>query len=215
MSKPIIVIGAGGHAKVVIGSLLAAGAEIIGALDDDVSLHGKNILGVAVLGGDSVLAGHEPKNVMLVNGIGSTSVPERRQAVFERLKEQGYGFAAVIHPSAVIAADVETGEGSQIMAGAVVQPGVRMGCNVIINTRAGIDHECRIGGHVHIAPGATLSGEVTVGEGSHIGTGATVIEGVSIGNRSVIGAGAAVIGDVAGGATVTGVPAREPSGKTK
>ncbi len=215
MSRPIIVIGGGGHAKVVIHALRAAGAEVIAAVDKDESLHGTTIAGIPVAGGDEALEGHPPEAVHLVNGVGSVSTPEIRKAVFERFGARGYAFAGLVHPSAVVADDVETGEGSQVMAGAVVQPGARLGRNVIINTRASVDHDCRIGDHVHIAPGATLSGEVTVGEGSHVGTGASVIQGVSIGAGCVIGAGAAVTGDVPDGATVTGVPATKSGGRAE
>jgi UDP-perosamine 4-acetyltransferase len=215
LSRPIIVIGAGGHAKVVIHALRDIGAEVIAAVDTDARLHGTEIAGVPVIGGDEAIESHPPGTVHLVNGVGSVSTPEIRRAVFVRLVAQGYEFAGLIHPSAVIASDVKPGQGSQIMAGAVVQPGTLIGANSIINTRASVDHDCRIGDHVHIAPGATLSGEVTVGEGSHIGTGASVIQGIFIGDRSVVGAGAAVIGDVPDGVTVTGVPAREITRKAK
>ena len=94
------------------------------------------------------------------------------------------------------------------MAGAVIQPGTRLGVNTIVNTRASIDHDCIIGDHVHIAPGAVLSGEVRVGNCSHIGCGATIVQGVKLGEATVIGAGAVVLKDVPDGTTVVGVPAR-------
>jgi len=208
VSRPLIIIGAGGHAKVLINALRDCGADIIGALDADPGLHGSEVLGVAVLGDDTAISGHAPGGVYLVNGIGSVSRPDARKAAFERFTGKGYEFAGVTHPSAVVARDVAVGPGSQIMAGCVVQPGAVIGADCIINTRAGIDHDSTIGDHVHIAPGATLCGNVRVGDCSHVGSGATVIQNAVIGAGCVVAAGATVVGNVAGGTTVFGNPAR-------
>lgn len=208
MSLPLIVLGAGGHAKVLLDALLASSARIIGIVDPEPALAGATLLGVPVLGGDEIVAGHAPGAIRLVNGLGSVGYPARRQALFDRFKEQGYAFASVIHPGAIVAADTILGEGVQVMAGAVIQPGCRLGRNVIVNTRAAVDHDCGIGDHVHIAPGVTLSGGVRIGASSHVGTGATVIQGICIGERSLVGAGALLVKDVPAGVTVVGVPAK-------
>lgn len=209
MSLPVIILGAGGHAKVLIDALLASSAVLAGVVDPDPELAGATILGVPVLGGDDVVREFPPPEVRLVNGLGSVGLPIKRQQLFNRFKALGYSFASVIHPSAVIALDVVLGEGSQIMAGAVIQPGCRIGDNVIINTRASVDHDCVTGDHVHVAPGVTLSGGVQLGAGSHVGTGVTVIQGVVIGNDCLVAAGAVVTKDVIAGTKVRGVPARE------
>jgi len=208
MSMPVIVIGAGGHAKVLVDALLASSAVIAGIVDSDPALIRTTILGVPVIGGDDVVGDFTTSEVRLVNGLGSVGLPAKRQQLFERFKGLGHTFASVVHPSAVVAPDVEIGEGSQIMAGAVVQPGCRIGVNVIINTRASVDHDCVVGDHVHIAPGVTLSGAVTVGEGTHIGTGATVIQGISVGSGALVAAGSVVIRDVQHGSIVIGVPGK-------
>lgn len=208
MSEPVLILGGGGHAKVLVEALLANHALIAGIVDADPGLRGKTVLGVPVLGGDELVGDYPPASLQLVNGIGSVGLPATRRAVYQRFAAQGYRFAVVLHPAAVVASDVELAEGAQIMAGAVIQPGCRIGRNVIINTRASVDHDCVIGDHVHIAPGCTLSGAVTVGAGCHIGTGATVIQGVKIGAGSVVGAGAVVTRDIEAGVTVVGVPAR-------
>lgn len=208
MSVPVIILGAGGHAKVLIEALLASSAVITGVVDPNLKLAESSILGVQVLGGDEVVNEFPPSEIQLVNGLGSVGFPVKRQQIFERFTSMGYNFATVIHPSVVIASDVVMGEGVQIMAGAVIQPGCIVGDNAIINTRASVDHDCNIGNHVHIAPGVTLSGGVTVGEASHIGTGATVIQGINIGGGCVIGAGALVLKDVPSFITVVGVPAK-------
>lgn len=209
MNLPVLILGAGGHAKVLVDALLASSAVIAGIVDPDPKLSGANILGVPVLGGDDVVGQFPAAEIQLVNGLGSIGVPVKRQQLFERFKGMGYNFATVVHPSAVLALDVELGEGAQVMAGAVIQAGSRIGRNTIINTRASIDHDCIIGNHVHIAPGVTLSGGVTVGEGTHIGTGATVVQGINIGKGCLVAAGAVVVRDVAAHTRVYGVPARE------
>lgn len=209
MSLPLIILGAGGHAKVLIDALLASSAVIAGIVDPDLSLSGATISGVPVLGGDEVVNEFPPTLIRLVNGLGSVGLPIKRQQLYEKFKGLGYSFASVVHPSAVIASDVILGEGAQVMAGAVIQPGSRIGINSIINTRTSVDHDCTIGGHIHIAPGVTLSGMVTVGKLTHIGTGATVIQGITIGCGCLIAAGAVVTKDIVDGARVQGIPARE------
>lgn len=208
MSDAVLIVGGGGHAKVLVEALLANAAIIAGIMDADSALLGKQVLGVPVLGDDQLLDEYPTDAVRLVNGIGSTGLPVGRRGIFERFTARGFGFATVVHPSAVIASDAELGEGAQVMAGAVLQPGCRIGANVIINTRASVDHDCIIGDHTHIAPGVTLSGGVSIGAGCHVGTGATVIQGITIGAGSVVGAGAVVTKDVAAGVTVVGVPAK-------
>ena len=208
MTKPVLVIGAGGHANVVIDTLKRCDMDILGALDSDASRHGTSILGIPILGGDDIVTTHEPKNILLANGIGSTSDITNRRKVFERFRKQDYVFTALTHPSAIIAEDVVIGEGSQIMAGVVIQPGTRIGMNCIINTRASVDHDCTLGNHIHIAPGAVLSGNVVIANNVHVGTGASVIHGMKIGQQSIIGAGAAVVKSVGANETVTGVPAK-------
>ena len=193
----------------LIDALLASSGVIVGIVDPNPALAGTKILGVPVLGGDDVVDEYPPSQVQLVNGLGSVGLPIKRQQLFEKFKGLGYNFAAVVHPTAVVASDVVLSEGVQVMAGAVIQPGCRIGINSVINTRASVDHDCIISDHVHISPGVTLSGGISVGVCSHIGTGATVIQGISIGNGCLVAAGAVVTKDIADGAKVRGVPARE------
>lgn len=208
MNLPIIVLGAGGHAKVVIEALQRSGSPLLGVVEVDPARKGEHVLGVEILGDDEVVLAYRPDQVLLANGLGSVGIPQRRREIFNRFSARGYRFASVVHPAAVVAADVEVGEGTQIMAGAIVQPGCRLGVNSIVNTRASVDHDCRIGDHAHIAPGVTLSGDVVVGETSHLGTGVTVIQGMTIGSLVLVAAGAVVVDDVVDGATVKGIPAR-------
>ncbi len=166
------------------------------------------------LGDDNSVEGFCAGEVLLVNGLGSVSTAGRRTILFDRFKEKRCRFATVVHPSAIIARDVQLGEGCQIMAGAVIQAGVRCGDNVIINTHSSVDHDSSVGAHTHISIGSTVSGDVDIGEKVYVGAGSTVIQGVSIGTGCLIAAGAVVIRDVADYERVAGVPARRMKNKT-
>lgn len=205
--KPVILLGAGGHAKVLLDILLEKNIEVLGIAEKDGTDLPSGLYGVPVIGSDSDVQQYPPDKVELVNGIGSVGSTALRQKVYERFKRQGYRFTQVIHPRAVVSIRAELGEGVQIMAGAVVNIGTRIKEDSIINTNASVDHDCLIGAHVHIAPGVTLSGGVTVGEGSHIGTGASVMQGIEIGANVIVGAGAVVIDNIETGKTICGVPA--------
>lgn len=208
MSMPVIVLGAGGHAKVLINALQLCSVEILGITDPAPTLVGQDVLGVPIIGTDDELKNHSAEKVQLVNGLGSVGLPKARYRLFDECKKQGFAFATVVHPTAIVAADVEIGEGSQIMAGAVLQPGVSIGDNAVINTRASLDHDCTIGSHTHIAPGVTLSGNVHVGNEAHVGAGASVVQGVKIGNDSLVGAGSVVLKDIPAGVKAYGCPTK-------
>jgi UDP-perosamine 4-acetyltransferase len=204
-----LIIGAGGHAKVLIDAMRTRSIEPSGITDVDPEKTGTTILGVPIIGNDDIIKKYSSVSTHLVNGLGSVRTDNARRRIFARFSDDGYRFEAVIHFSAIIAADVLWLEGIQIMAGVVIQTGCRFGKNVLVNTRASIDHDCQIGDHVHIAPGVILSGGVSVKDDSHIGTGATIIQNISIGRRSMVAAGAVVTKDVADGVMVAGIPARE------
>ena len=208
MNKPIIIIGAGGHAKVLLDTLLLQGVSVLGISDTDPPKIGSSLFGIKVFGGDEIFKDFPPASVHCVNGLGSINSMDLRKKLFESYKDKGYFFAQVIHPSALIAREVTIGEGSQIMAGAIIQPSTSIGKNCILNTGVSIDHDCEIQDHVHVAPGVTLSGSVKVGRESHIGTGAVVIQNITIGERVLIAAGAVVTQNIPDGVHVKGVPAR-------
>lgn len=208
MELPVLVIGAGGHGRVVADALRMSGHIVLGFLEANLDQHGIIIDELKVLGGDDRLSEYPPDAINLANGIGSTVSTEARRTVYERLKRGDYRFETVCHPTAIIARSAQIFSGVQIMAGAVIQPGVIIGENTIINTGALVDHDCIIEKHCHVAPGVVLSGDVQVGDGCHIGTGVSVIQGIVIGEGSLVAAGAVVIQDVPPNAWVGGVPAR-------
>jgi len=195
IKKRIIVLGAGGHAKVLIEVLRHSDHEIIGITDPYV-LKKPDFFEVKILGGDDQVLNYAPSEIVLVNAIGSTPNNNLRRALAEKMEKEGYSFIQVIHSSAVIATDVDIGWGAQIMAGVVMQSSVRIGASCIINTGVNIDHDCVIGEHCHLAPGVTLSGNVTIGKRTHIGTGTSIIQGVTVGQNCVIAAGSILYKDV-------------------
>ena len=186
MSIPAIVVGVGGHARVLIDALRLNKVQILGVTDAAPEKIDQAKINLPVLGKDEVISKHSPRDVLLVNGLGQVNVNPRRADLFTSFKEKGYTFATVIHPNVIIASGVRLGEGVQIMAGVIIQTGSVIGANTIINTGASVDHDCIIGPHVHLAPGVILSGSVVVGEGSHLGTGAVVVNNVQIEKNSFI-----------------------------
>lgn len=210
--KPFIILGGGGHAKVVASMLRQLGKSVLGYTDPNP----KTILDgqTEYLGTDDILATYDSDDVHYVIGLGSIGPVDARRRLFMEQQDRGASqqdrgasFPALVHPFATVAPEATLGAGSQVMAGAVVQAGATIQQNVLVNTGATVDHDCTVGAHTHIAPGCTLSGSVTVEEKVHIGTGATIIQGCAIGKRSVVGAGAVVLEDVEADVTVVGVPA--------
>lgn len=206
---PLVMLGAGGHAKVLLALAAAAGREVQGLCDPVLAQQGlANWRGVPVLGDDTYLDRLDPHGVELVLGMGQLVGQGLRSRLYRGLQARGFGFAVLVHPAAWIAPDVRLGEGVQIMAGAVVQPDCCIGENTIINTRTSIDHDCRIGSHVHVAPAATLCGGVVVGDNAFVGSGATLIQGLRVGEGAVVGAGVTLVRDLPPFHRALGAPAR-------
>lgn len=202
MSKDVIIIGAGGHAKVIADIIYKSGDNLIGFLDDNLANKGKEIyLGKKVLGTTKDIENYN-KNYFII-GIGNNSIRKKIN------NENNLKLYTAIHPSAIIAQDVKIGTGSVIMAGVVINPGTVIGKNCIINTCSSLDHDNLLEDYVHISPGAHLAGTVSVKEGTWICTGAIVKNNITIGKNNIIGAGGVVIKDIIEeNATYIGVPAR-------
>jgi sugar O-acyltransferase (sialic acid O-acetyltransferase NeuD family) len=205
MSMSVIILGAGGHAKVLI-EIVRHQASIKGISDPIVKQ--SSLMGVPIIGNDQVIFGMRPEEIRLVNGVGTSRTTSRRKRLFEFYKASGYSFLSLIHSSAIISSEAILAEGVQLMAGSVIQPSCEIGCNTIVNTKASVDHDCKVGAHVHLAPGTTLCGGISVGSGTLVGAGATILPGIRIGENCIIGAGALVTKDVPDGVKVMGIPAR-------
>lgn len=191
MNKSIILIGAGGHAKVLLEVLRLCQKDVIGIIDVNLE-KGSNHFGLNVIGNDEEIKNFSPGDVSLVNGLGSLPKQTARWKIAEEYNKKGFIFEKVIHPTAIIANDTHLEEGVQIMAGSILQPGISIGAHSIINTHASIDHDCNIGQNVHIAPGVTLSGHVKIGNNSHVGTGANIIQSINLPAHTIIRAGETV-----------------------
>ena len=198
--KEIIVIGAGGHSKVVISALRASGQKPIAVLDDDPNKHGSLILEVPVRGARNLL--REIRADGVVMAIGNNRTRKRIAS------ELDVAWVSVIHPSAEVDPTARVGAGTVVFAGAIIQPDTVLGEHSIINTGASVDHDCIIGDFTHLAPGVRLAGDVHVGEGTLMGIGSVAIPGVRIGNWVTIGAGAAVIANIESDTVASGLPAR-------
>jgi sugar O-acyltransferase (sialic acid O-acetyltransferase NeuD family) len=200
----LAILGAGGHAKVVIATARAAGRTELACYDDAVAARGRELLGVAVVGPLAEIL--EDPEAEAVLAIGSNAA---RQQLAARARCR---FATLVHPFTAIDPSVRLGAGTVVFAGAVIQPDTSLGEHVIVNTGGSIDHDCRVGSYAHLGPGVRLAGTVDVGEGAFVGIGSAVIPGVRIGAWSTVGAGAAVVRDIPDGATAVGVPARPRPG---
>ncbi len=203
-----VVIGAGGHAKVILDILQCQREiEVAAFLDDDPQKLHRRFCGVPVIGPTGEIEGGQSGLGVegIIVAIGNNAIRER---FFTRARQLGFLVPCAIHPSAVLAKSVETGEGVVVMAGAVVNPGTRIGHNVCINTRASVDHDNFLDDHCHVFPGATLAGWVHVGRYSYIGSGAVVNPGLRVGINSMIGSGAVVTRNVPDNVIVVGVPAK-------
>lgn len=205
MTRPVVILGAGDHGRVVADICAELGRPVAGFLDHGQAA-GTVIAGHAVLGNDSMLddaafvAGHA-----FAPGVADVRI-RRRLAL--AIIDGGGELATLVHPSAAVSQGARVGAGTVLVGGNVVNTGAVVGDFVIVNTGATIDHDCRIGDGCHIAPGVTLTGGVVCGEDAFVGAGATAVPYVTIGARATVGAGAVVLADVADGATVVGNPAR-------
>ncbi|MFW5500387.1 MAG: acetyltransferase [Maridesulfovibrio sp.] len=196
-------MGAGGHGQVVADALLLMErAEPVAFIDENPDLHGTEIMGIPVPGGNAAIPNIEHDAIVIA--LGNNAL---RKRIFNDLIESGENLFTVIHPSSVIAPNVKIGSGCMIMAGTVINTGAEIKDNTIINTNATIEHHNSIGPHAHVAPGATLGGEAVVGEEAMIGIGATVLPRITIGSKATLGGGSTAIQDIPEEATAVGVPA--------
>jgi acetyltransferase EpsM len=208
MSRPIVVIGGGEHARVVMSAIRtrASGGELAGFVDPKPCAETAERFGVRRLGDDSALRSHPGAHAVL--GFGGVDSVGSRQETVRRLTPMVKGWATIVHESAWISPQAVAGEGSVVMAGAIVQTGARIGAHCVVNTSAVIEHDVILEDFVQVAPGAIVGGGVRVGVAAYIGLGAVIRDHTSVGAGAVVGMGAVVVADVAEDARVMGVPAR-------
>ena len=205
-TKKIIIVGCGGHSRVLIALLRVLEYEIVGLLGRESADITQDISGVKVVGL------MEEINKFIDKGDSSFALAigdnTERASLYDNLISKGAAVPALIHPLSKIEKTAKIENGAQICIGAIICSEAQIKQNTIINSGAIIDHECIIGEHSHIAPGAKIAGRVQVGEFSFVGVGASVKDKVRIGSNALIGAGSVVINDVEGFSTVAGVPAK-------
>ena len=205
-----VILGGGGHARVIVDCIEISGLALPYAiLDSNPAMHGKEIFGVLIRGGDECIEALKKEGVThFISGVGGARDNVPRQKVFEMGVAAGLVPLTLVHPSAILSRHAKIGKGTVVFAGSIVNPAATIGANCVINTGAIIEHDCVIGNHVHVATGAKLSGTVRVGEGAHIGAGAVIRNNIVIGEKAVVGAGSVVVKDVLPQTVVKGVPAR-------
>jgi len=205
MEKSHVIIGGGGHALSAAEAALCLKLPILGYTAPESSA--ELAPGIPWLGTDEALGQLGRQSIRLINGLGSTKNLNLRRDTYLKLRDAGYEFAQVQHPSASISSLMTNfGQANQILAGAIINAKVTLGENVLINSRAVIEHGCQIGDHCHIASGAVLCGDVVVANEVHIGANATIIQGIKIGSGAVIAAGAVVTQNVEPLTLIAGVP---------
>lgn len=206
--KRVVLVGAGGHAKVVWDTLRlmrirGQTVEVVGIVDDDPQRWGERFLGLPILGPVSAIA-HMDTDAALI-AVGNNRA---RQRLYETIQALGMPLANAIHPTAVIAADVQIGHGVVAFASVVINIGTLIADNVILNTACSVDHDCVIGAHAHLAPSVHLAGGVKVGEGTLMGIASSAIPNVTVGRWVTVGAGSVIIDSIPDEVTAAGVPAR-------
>lgn len=194
-----LVLGAGGHAKVIIDILKTTGNNEIIAFDD--KKKGGKILGVDIVGAIEDAKGYIEEN-KIIAGIGDNFLREKI------VKEIVGNYGIAIHSSAIIGEEVSIGNGTVIMANAVINSGAHIGEHSIVNTGATIDHDCWIGDYVHISPGVHLGGNVRIEKLSWIGLGSNIKNNISIGEKVIVGAGSVVVNNLVEEGVYYGTPAR-------
>lgn len=196
MKKKVIIIGAGGHGRVISDIILACGDEVIGFIDDskDVKINGFNYLG-------SMSGVEKYKDNLFIIAIGNNEIRNRIAKEYPHLN-----YYTAIHPSAVISRSASIGAGTCVMPNVTVNSMAKIGEHCIINSGAVVEHDCKIADFVHLSPHVAVGGIVSIGEMSHIGIGTSVVNEVRICKNVIVGAGGAVNRDITEPGTYVGVP---------
>jgi sugar O-acyltransferase (sialic acid O-acetyltransferase NeuD family) len=190
--KPLIIIGGGGHASVLVDILLSQGREVLAVISTDDISQRAIFIGIKHFKKDYDILAFNPDEVLLVNGLGMLPKSNVKYELNEWFLSLGYHFETVVAESALVSPFAKLGEGTQVFSGAIVQAGAILGEHSVINSGAIVEHDCIIGRYNHIAPRATLCGQVVTEDRVYIGAGATIVHNIRIGDSSVVGAGTIV-----------------------
>lgn len=208
----LLVVGGGGHGKVVADVARACGWEVVGFADADPAKAGRVVEpgGAAVVATQDELLRAATSGGPLPAGAAAVALAVGNNRERLRLAEllAGVPLPPLVHPSAVVSPSVRVGRGTVVFAAAVVNAGARLGDAAVVNTAVVVEHDCDVAEGAHLSPGAVLAGGVRVGRRAWVGANATVIQGIALGADVTVGAGAVVLRDVPDGTTVVGVPAR-------
>ena len=206
----VAILGAGGHAREVLDIFLACNTvsstyDILGFIDDNRAMHGKELNGFPVLGDFDWFESADKASVRLICAIGN---PVTRRKMVQKAASRELEFCNVIHPTAVVTPFVTYGKGVVITAGCIFTNQIKVGDHVYFNLDCTISHDCIIGDYCNINPGVHISGNVHIKPGCEIGTGAAIIQEVTIGEWTTVGAGAVVTQDIPANVTAVGIPAK-------
>ena len=209
--EKIVLVGAGGHCKVIIDIIKSVGKYTIVGVTDKTYVLGeeKLVLDIPIIGDDSILT--ELYNTGVKNAfvcVGALQNIQIRDKIYKHLKEIGFNIPSLIHKDAVVSPYSNISSGTCVMAGSIVNPDAFIEENCILNTGSVIEHDCKVQRNTHISPKATIAGGVSVGSNTHVGLGSSIIQAVHIGNNVIIGAGAVVIENIVDNVVAVGIPAK-------
>lgn len=206
--KPFIIIGSGGHAKVVLDLLEEKRENVYGIIAKE--NEAKEFFGYPIIGNDANLNKFQITKFKIAIGIGFTSNDmSTRERIFYMVRNIGFEVPELVHPSAIISKYAKLSMGCHVLAGSKIGVETKIGMNSIVNTCASVDHDTTIGAHCHIAPGVVVCGSVKIEEKSFVGAGSTVIENISISKNIIIGAGSVVVKDIKKSGIYFGNPAKK------
>jgi sugar O-acyltransferase (sialic acid O-acetyltransferase NeuD family) len=212
MKKPLIILGAGGHAKVLIDIIRQSESYYLEAVIGQEHEANDTILDFPILKGDQYLLEYKNKGILLIaNGVGGYTSNEKRIEIYRKLIEMGFDIINLIHSSTVIAPSVKMGKGIVIYPGVSINSDVQIGNNVIIATGADIDHEAQIYDHVIVSTGVSIGAGTIIEEGTILGVGAKTVPRLNICQSVLVGAGAVVTRDIIEPGVYVGIPARKVS----
>lgn len=209
MREKIVILGAGGHARVVADCVDESKYEIVGFLDKDEEHIGESLDGIEIIGSDKNPQFWLKRGITgCVNGIGHIGSFTVRNKVYKKFKEYGYHMVTAIHKKSIISKHAVIEEGVVIMPGAIVNTGAHIMENTIINSNAVIEHDVLVREGAHVAPGTTISGGVRIGKNVLVGTGSSIIQSMTIGDNTIIGAGTVVNKNIPEQVVAVGNPVR-------